>query len=121
MQYIKHDGGRSQHYGKKKTGDCVVRAIALATDGDYKQVFTDLCAISQPLGLFANDNLVWHQYLKNLGWQEIKLKRPWSKVQDLDIHTGIVVIQRHIAAIVQGDLYDTGDCRTSTVYSYWKT
>ena len=38
MEYIYNDGGRSNYF-KGSTRDCVVRAIAIASDMDYKEVY----------------------------------------------------------------------------------
>ena len=34
-----NDGGRSKYYKTSNTRDCVVRAIAIATNKDYKEIF----------------------------------------------------------------------------------
>ena len=42
MDFIKDDGGRKEAGFKGSTGDCVVRAIAIATGGDYKAIYDEL-------------------------------------------------------------------------------
>jgi hypothetical protein len=39
MKFIYHDGGREAAGFRGKTGDCVVRAIAIATRMPYQQVY----------------------------------------------------------------------------------
>jgi hypothetical protein len=39
MKYQYNDGGRSEAGFKGTTGDCVVRAIAIATKTDYLEVY----------------------------------------------------------------------------------
>ena len=41
LKYKYNDGGRSNYF-KGKSGDCVVRAIALATGEDYKVIYDQL-------------------------------------------------------------------------------
>ena len=41
-----HDGGRSNYF-KGEAGDCVVRAIAIATNTDYKVVYDELFQINK--------------------------------------------------------------------------
>ena len=41
MEFKFNDGGRSKYF-KGFTGDCVTRAIAIATGLDYKKVYDDL-------------------------------------------------------------------------------
>ena len=38
MEFNYNDGGRIKYF-KGKTGDCVTRAIAIANDMDYKEVY----------------------------------------------------------------------------------
>lgn len=41
MEFIYSDGGRSNYF-KGVTGDCVCRAIAIASDRDYLEVYQSL-------------------------------------------------------------------------------
>ena len=41
MKHHFNDGGRSQYFKGAKAGDCVVRAIAIASGLDYKKVYDD--------------------------------------------------------------------------------
>ena len=46
MKYTFNDGGRSEHY-KGRTGDCVTRAIAIATRMPYDVVYNALFDIAK--------------------------------------------------------------------------
>lgn len=37
MDFVYNDGGRSRYFKAKSVGDCVTRAIAIATRTDYKE------------------------------------------------------------------------------------
>ena len=52
----KNDGGLedSRFKSKRKRGDCVVRAIALATDIPYDQVFDGLCDTAKETGFLPS-------------------------------------------------------------------
>ena len=39
LEFIKHDGGRSNYFKASIVGDCVTRAIAIVTERDYKEVY----------------------------------------------------------------------------------
>ena len=41
MKYIYNDGGRSKYF-KGKANDCVCRAISIASNRDYKEVYDSL-------------------------------------------------------------------------------
>ena len=123
MNFINDDGGRRFYFPKSPTGDCVPRAIAIATNTDYRQVWAELCDIAKPVGMFPNENPVWQRYLINRGWQQHRLPKPWRSIALLKISQGIVYCRAgynvHLAAIKNGDLYDTWDCRDRLAYSYW--
>lgn len=39
MEFVYNDGGRSEAGFKGTTGDCVCRAIAIATQRPYKEIY----------------------------------------------------------------------------------
>ena len=39
LDYKYNDGGRSQYYKTSNVRDCVIRAIAIASNKDYKEVY----------------------------------------------------------------------------------
>ena len=47
MEFIYDDGGRAAAGFKGKTGDCVTRAIAIATGRPYREVYDRLNEIAQ--------------------------------------------------------------------------
>lgn len=53
-----------------KTGDCVVRAIALATNQTWDQVFLDLNKVAFRKKRLLDDPCVYNEYLKQLGWEK---------------------------------------------------
>jgi hypothetical protein len=42
MNYVYDDGGRAQAGYKGQAGDCTVRAIAIATELPYQEVYDEL-------------------------------------------------------------------------------
>ena len=42
INHFYNDGGRSKYFKGEKVGDCVVRAIAVAANLDYKEVYDEL-------------------------------------------------------------------------------
>ena len=68
------DGGRSRHY-KGKTGDCVVRALAIATGTDYKEIFKELLDISYEIGHMPNTHEVEKVFLERHGFTKNKTPR----------------------------------------------
>lgn len=39
LQFVYNDGGRSKYFSAMNVGDCVIRAIAIASQHDYKEVY----------------------------------------------------------------------------------
>ena len=57
----------------KRTGDCVIRAIAKATGQDWERAYTNLCVEGYTLYDFPSSNRVWGSYLQSRGFEKIQL------------------------------------------------
>lgn len=102
----------------KKQGDCVVRAIAIATEQPYKTVLSDLCAKGIDVGSMPNSPQAFVPYLEELGFKEHKLPKSTRMDSDLIPRDRYVVcyVAKHLACIKGFDLFDTWDC--SWTYAY---
>ena len=49
----------------KRTGDCVIRAIAKATGQDWERAYTNLCVEGYTLYDLPSSNRVWGSYLQS--------------------------------------------------------
>ena len=146
MNWTKHDGGRAAAGYKGETGDCVVRAIAIATGLPYAKVYEDLheatkafgasrrCRVSKSIragyssprnGVFKD---VYHPYLKSLGWRWTSCMGIGTGCQthlaanELPNGNLIVQVSRHVVAVIDGTVYDTHDPTRGNkrcVYGYW--
>ena len=56
MKYKKNDGGKKKAFPKTplRSGDCVIRAITLATEKPYKEVWTEMSELAKVEGDFPN-------------------------------------------------------------------
>tara|TARA_R110000782_G_scaffold269687_1_gene368278 strand:+ start:1874 stop:2344 length:471 start_codon:yes stop_codon:yes gene_type:complete len=140
LQYKFNDGGRSKYF-KGETGDCVTRAISIATGEDYMTIYdqffirnklyseTKKTKIARQMksksnGLSPRNGIykeIYHKYLLDNGWKYISLVKFGSKERTkLDQLTHldniIVSIPRHIMVMQKGVVNDIGDTR----YSYWE-
>lgn len=119
MKYKKTDGGRLDAGYKGRGGDCVTRAIAIATEIPYRQVrkaLTDLTIeMTGGLDRSAANGVsvpVSHAYLTSLGWQLVLTKK--SYLCDLPTRgTLIACLPRHKVAVIDGTLNDRWDSRKS--------
>lgn len=147
MQWVYSDGGRVAAGYKGKTGDCVVRAIAIATEMPYKQVYNDLFEYGKIYGNTKRNKIARKLYLGNASprhgvfkpviksyltmlnwkWTPTMLVGQGCKVhlKDNELPDGrlVVSVSKHLTAVIDGVLYDTHDCSrygTRCVYGYWR-
>tara|TARA_R100000789_G_scaffold59358_1_gene57025 strand:- start:99 stop:770 length:672 start_codon:yes stop_codon:yes gene_type:complete len=144
--YKYNDGGRADAGYKGKAGDCVVRAIAIATELPYQEVYDGLKEENQK---YANSRRtrgakkikakgttprngnyrdVYQPYLESKGWTW----KPTMKIgQGCKVHlkadelpSGKIIcrLSRHIVAVIDGVVNDTHDSTRDgkrCVYGYF--
>ena len=128
MKYNYNDGGRSQYF-KGDAGDCVVRAIAIASSLDYKKVYDDLHKLNTKYMSSKNTKVakrmksatprngnykkVYHDYILSLGfkWTPTMLVGQGCKVHlkadELPSGTFIARVSKHLCAVIDGEIHDT--------------
>lgn len=119
-----NDGGRSIYFTSKKAGDCVIRAIAIATEADYMQVMRALFQLSFETGHLPNDVKTYGVYLEANGWRKQKtLKNAKGKkylLGELPVNeTAIVHTTKHLVCIKNNAVQDNWDCRAWCANSYF--
>lgn len=142
-----NDGGRD-HYFKGTTGDCVTRAISIASGLDYKKVYEELFALNKHYattkktkvakqmkkgrGYSPRDGIfkeVYHDYILNLGfkWTPTMQIGQGCKThlhhKELPKGTIIARVSRHLCAVIDGCVNDTYDCSREgkrCVYGYYE-
>jgi hypothetical protein len=143
-----NDGGRSDAGYKGLTGDCVTRAIAIATGLPYQRVYDDLkecnrkfaeskarCRVAKAIRKRGNsprlgvNRKIYEPYLISLGFEWISImgigKGCTVHVRPDELPKGRLVLSlsRHLTAYVDGILHDTYDCSregTRCVYGYFQ-
>lgn len=116
----------------RRTGDCVIRAIAAARDVPWEQVFSDLCRLGLKEKRMPNDKLLYPKYLSELGWHKQKQPRkPDGKkltgrefcflLSRLGIREPVIahIGQGHIVCIREGRILDTWDCSQRCIGNFW--
>lgn len=148
MRYEYNDGGRRAAGFKGDTGDCVVRAITIATGKPYREVYDLVNATarrtvrtshalsrgrvrrrsisSARTGVFKPDI---KKILKHLGWKWTPTMAIGSgckvhlRADELPSGRLIVSVSKHLVAVIDGVIQDTHDCSrdgTRCVYGYWQ-
>lgn len=110
-----------------KTTDCVVRAIATATDTDYLECRRELNRKKRELGYSSYKATKFlYDYLK--GYPRLIFKaikgEPRIKGSDFtELHpkgTYILKMAKHVAACIDGVILDIWDCSYRSVYTAWE-
>jgi hypothetical protein len=139
MQIVITDGGRKEAgYKSKKSGDCVCRAISIATKQDYQKVYDELNEVAErerPRGKKKRSNsntgvykATIKRYMENLGWTWVPTMKIGSgckvhlKKEELPSGRIVVSVSKHLVAVIDGIIHDNHDpARNGTrcVYGYW--
>lgn len=132
-----NDGGRSNYF-KGNTGDCVTRAIAIATGKDYKEVYDDLNKLAKEKGRRGSRKVktkygtsyvkasgcsrtghfrkTYQPYLESLGWKWVSCSGVGKGIsihlKEDELPKGKIIcsVSRHLCTVIDGVLHDTYDC-----------
>jgi hypothetical protein len=121
LTFKKSDGGKADSgLGTARSGDCVIRAIAIAEQQGYRKTKAGLNDLLHEMtgGLqrSCNDGTplpVSHKYLTDRGYVLTLTKGTYLCDNDFTGRTVIACIPRHKMAIVNGQVLDTWDSRKS--------
>jgi len=136
--FVYNDGGRAVAGYKGTTGDCAVRAIAIATGKPYQEVYDALqrhsdqyaqnhrCKVAKKirasgssprLGVFGD---VFRDYLLSLGWKWMptmgvgtgcKVHLNTSELLSITPYRRLICrVSKHFVAVIDGVINDTYDC-----------
>ena len=111
----------------KETPDCVLRAICIALNMDWFQVYDDLCALARSECNVPTADAVWGKYLYTLGFQPFLLPRSCPQCVTVDaftrmypVGTYIIGTGSHAVAIIDGNYYDSWDSGNEISSFFWK-
>ena len=136
--YMYDDGGRAAAGFKGRTGDCVTRAVAIATGLPYREVYDAIneeAKRERPrLGRTRSSartgvhKATTRRFLEQLGWQ-------WHPTMGIgtgcqvhlqadELPSGRIIakVSKHLVAVIDGVIHDTYDPSrdgTRCVYGYW--
>lgn len=101
---------------ERKAGDCVVRAIAIATNTTWERAYIDLCEEGLLMANLPNANSVWGSYLRKLGFKREIIPNTCPDCYTIgefaeDNPYGIYVVGTgsHVATVIDGKIYDAWD------------
>jgi len=150
IPFVKTDGGRREagFTNEKTAGDCVARAVAIASGRPYIEVYAELAEINARMkltkrrkkralagrhtaseGIYTTSKL-FKDYMKLNGFEWTPTMQIGSgcrvhvRASELPKKGRFVLrLSKHAAALVDGILMDAYDCSrdgTRAVYGYWR-
>lgn len=126
MNFVADDGGRSASKRPKQRNDCVVRAIAIASERPYDEVYDELAAAGRQCGRGTAKN-VWQVLLSDRGERiafpavagQARMK-PAEFCRRFPSGRWVIQMAGHVAAVVDGVVHDDFQPReTACVYAAW--
>jgi hypothetical protein len=146
MKVVITDGGRRKAgYTCKQAGDCVCRAITIASGLPYQQVYDVLaegnatqrktrrshrsCGVRSAMHGISTKRKWFHDYMTSLGfeWTPTMFVGQGCQVhlRDGELPMGklVVSVSKHMCAVIDGVIYDSHDPSrdgTRCVYGYYR-
>ena len=129
MKFNYNDGGRSNYFSTNSVGDCVTRAIAIAAQLDYKEVYNRVKKLVgyTPRNGIRNEDI--KKVIDSFGfkWTPTMTIGSGCKTHLADNEVpmkGRIICRcsHHLVAVVDGVLNDTYDSTrdgSRAVYGYW--
>ena len=125
MEFIKYNSNPKN----KITNDCIIRAITIATNKRWEDVYRELTELGIRKGLMINDKKNWKAYIKMLGYEKQKtpkkednkrysIKEFYEELAETQ-QIYIVSIRSHLTIIKDKNLYDTWNCSNKCMGNYW--
>jgi hypothetical protein len=113
MKFVKDDGGRAAAGYKGEANDCVCRAVAIATERPYQEIYGRLQEMIQakfgptkrPRGV---EDQMLQELMKFLSWVWIPTtKTTHMRKDELPPGRLVVCVSGHAVAVVGGVIHDT--------------
>lgn len=111
-----------------RVGDCVIRAISIATNKSWEEVYSKLAAYGYMMSDMPSSNAVWGKYLKDLGYKREIVDDTcpedcytvYQFCADHPEGTYILGTGSHVIAVIDGNHYDTWDSGNEVPIYYWR-
>lgn len=107
-------------------GDCVIRALAIAMDKTWQEVYIKLALQGLILADMPSSNRVWGEYLKSQGYKKKIIPDTCPDCYTIRDFCGehfkgtyIVGTGTHAVAVIDGNYYDTWDSGDEVPIFYW--
>jgi hypothetical protein len=112
---------------KKRTGDCTIRALCVAENKDWDDIFFEImlkCFIMKEL---PEQNNVWVSYLHDIGYERYLIPNTCPDcytikefAKDHPKGTFVLATGSHVVTVKDGEYYDTWDSGDEIPIYYWE-
>lgn len=111
----------------KEVPDCVIRAIAIATNQRWEDVYEALCDVGREEYNMPSADAVWGLYLYRLGFEPFVLPDACPKCVTIKAFckmyprgTYIIGTGSHAVAVINGNYWDSWDSGREVPSFFWK-
>ena len=112
---------------KKEVGDCVIRALAIALDMTWTEVYDDLYLLGREWHDMMSSNEVWGLYLYRHGFEPFMLPKTCPQCltvkefcKKYQCGTYVIGTGDHAVAVINGDYFDSWDSGNSVASYFWR-
>lgn len=137
MKFVYNDGGRKKAGFKGYTNDCVVRAVSIAMERPYKEVYNEINEFASKSERRKNKSssrtgvypatIKRYMFSKNWKWKATMFVGSGCQVHlkndEIPMNCNLVVcLSRHVCAVINGTIHDISDPSrngTRCVYGYY--
>lgn len=112
---------------QKEVPDCVIRAICIALNRGWFEVYDDLCLLGRQECDVPNADHVWGLYLYQSGFEPFLLPSSCPRCTTVEAFcqmypTGVYIIGTgsHAVAVINGDYYDSWDSGQQIPTFFWR-
>lgn len=111
----------------KNVGDCVVRAIAIATGRSWGRVYDELCEEGRKMCDMPSSDNVWGSYLRRHGFRQFLMPETCPECITVRAFcdrypegTYIIGTGHHAVACIDGSYLDSWDSGYTTPAFFWR-
>ena len=112
---------------KKRTTDCVIRALSTILGQTWEETYTDLYYQGLVMREMPSANNVWGAYLRSKGFVREAIPNTCPDCYTVEDFCNehpegdyILALEGHVIAVKDGDSYDTWDSSQETPLYYWR-
>ena len=112
---------------RKEEPDCVVRAICIALNRSWTDIYDDLCDLGRKECNMPSADSVWGKFLYKMGFEPFLLPaacpecvtvRAFCQMYPIGIY--IIGTGSHAVAVINGNYYDSWDSGNQIPSFFWR-